>query len=141
MYISIYVFGHSFWCSQQLKMLESKISHEKKKCTHEILTKKKFGPTKYLQKEIWPTKYPRENFFNSRNIHEKKIWTHEIPTRKNFGPTKYPHKKILDPRNTHEKKFRALETLTKARWHDDTRSMRPTMARNPWNLAHSLFSS
>ena len=53
--------------------------------------------------------------------------THKIPTRKIFGPTKYPREKVLDPRNTHEKKFRAHYILT-----------RPTMTRDPLNLAHSI---
>ena len=80
-----------------------------------------------------------------RNIHEKKIldprkyprektWTHEIPTKKSFKPTKYPREKTLDPRNTHEKYY---ET-TKARWHDGTKPTRPTMAREPQNLARSI---
>ena len=47
--------------------------HEKKFSTHEIPTRKKFGPTKY----------PRDQ-----------IWAHEIPTRKNFGRTEYPREKI-----------------------------------------------
>ena len=47
-----------------------------------------------------------------QNFHEKKFWTHETPTRKNYGPTK-------------------------ARWHDDSRSMRATMARDSQNVAHS----
>ena len=55
-------------------------THEKKIWTHEILTRKTFGPTKLD---------PRE-----------KIWTHEIPKRRNldplntdeeiFGPKRYP---------------------------------------------------
>ena len=47
---------------------------------------------------------------NPQKNHQKKSSTHEIPTRTNFGPTK-------------------------ARWHD---GLRPTMAQNPRNLAHSL---
>ena len=78
-----------------------------------------------------------------QNIHEKIFWTHEIPTKKTFDPqntyekkiwsTKFPREKILDSRNTHEKKFRTLED-TVARW-----PTRPTMARAPRNLAHSII--
>ena len=42
----------------------------------------------------------------------KKIWIHEIPKKKNCGPTK-------------------------ARWHNGTKPTRPTMVRDPRNLAHS----
>ena len=79
---------------------------------------------------LWPTKYPREKILDPRNTHKKKYWTHEIPTRKNLRPTKYPRENILDPPNAHEKNFR-----TKRR-HDATR---PTMVRDPRNLAHSAF--
>ena len=79
---------------------------------------------------------------------EKTIWTHKIPTRRNFSPTKYSRKKnfgptkytreiIFDPRTNHKKKFRTHEIPTKARWHDHTRSTRPTMAHDPLNLAYS----
>ena len=56
-------------------------------------------------------KYPREKISDPRNTHENKSWTHEIPTRKDFEPTK-------------------------ARWQHSTR---PTMAQDPWNLAHSVI--
>ena len=80
-----------------------------------------------------------------RNIHEKKFWTHEnthkkklgptkYPQKKSFRPTKYPWEKPLDPRNTHEKNYGP----TKARWHDGTKPTRPTMAREPQNLARSI---
>ena len=78
--------------------------------------------------------YPRntyEKILYPQNIHEKKFWTHKIPTGKNFRRTKYPWEKISDPQKTHEKKFRTR----KVRWYDGTR---PTMARNPRNLAHSF---
>ena len=77
------------------------------------------------RKNIGPTKYPQEIILNPRNTQEKKLWTHEIPTRKNFGSTKYPWEKFW----THE-------TPTKARRHCGTR---PTMARDPRNLAHSIL--
>ena len=77
-----------------------------------------------------------------RNSHEKKIWTHEIPTKNNFRPTKYPGEEIWNPRNTCEKKHWTHEIstrknygTTKAWWYDGTR---PTMARDPRNLAHSV---
>ena len=69
-----------------------------------------------------------------RNIHEKKFWTHENTHKKKLGPTKYPQKKVSDPRNTHEKNYGP----TKARWHDGTKPTRPTMAREPQNLARSI---
>ena len=63
---------------------------------------------------------------NNKITHEKKFGTHEIFTGN-----------IWDPRNTHEKKFGAHEIPTKARWHDATKPTRPTIARDPPNLAHS----
>ena len=62
----------------------------------------------------------------SRNNHEWKFWTYEIRTRKRLGPTEHPREKILDPWNNHE------GTMARC-----TRPMRPTMARNLQNLAHS----
>ena len=61
-------------------------------------------------------KYPREKLLDPRNTHEKKIETHEIPTKKILGPTK-------------------------GRWHGGTRPTRPTMARDPRNLAHSILNT
>ena len=62
--------------------------------------------------------------------------------RRNFEFSNYPREKNSDPRNTHEKKFQTHEiptgktfVPTKARWHDGTR---PTLARDPQNLAHFL---
>ena len=81
MYLCISVFCHSFSCSQQLKILN-----------HEIPTRKNFEHTKY----------PREKFFDPRNIHEKIV-----------RPTIYPRGKILDPRNTHAKNFSTYEILTR----------------------------
>ena len=48
-----------------------KITHERKFWTHEIPTRKNFGPTKHPRKKIWDT----------RNIHERIFWTHEILTK------------------------------------------------------------
>ena len=76
--------------------------------------RKSFGPMKYLR---------------------GKIWTHEIPTRKKLGPPKNPRGKISDPQ-INQKYF----CHTKARWHDGTRPTRPTTARDPRNLAHSLHT-
>ena len=59
-------------------------THEKQFRTHEITTRKSFGPTKY----------PRENF-----------WTHEIPRRRGkhfWTREKYPREKISDTQNTRE---------------------------------------
>ena len=53
---------------------------------------------------------------------QKKLWTN-----------KYQREKILDPGNTLQKSFGPM----KARWHGGTRPMRPTMARDSRNLAHS----
>ena len=58
--------------------------------------------------------------FGSMNTHEKIFWTHEIPKRKNLGPTKYP---------------------TKGRWYDGTKFTRPTIACDPWSLAHPSISN
>ena len=73
----------------------------KKSWTHEIPTRKKFGPAKY----------PREKTWNPRNTHAKIFWTHEIPTRKNFEPMKYPREKTLDPRNTRWGKTQMLKKI------------------------------
>ena len=72
-------------------MLDQWNTHEKKILTHEIPTRKKFWPTKYLRKRNFgPTKYPREKNFDPRNTYEKEI---------------------LEPRNTYKKIFRSHETL------------------------------
>ena len=64
---------------------------------------------------------------NYEITHTRKFWTHKTPTRKNLGPTKYPRQKIFDPRNTDE-----------GTMYDGTK---PTMVRDPQNLAHSKTSS
>ena len=64
-------------------------------------------------KDFRPMKILTRKNLDPRNTNEKKFQTHEIPTRKNYGPTK-------------------------ARWHDSMRPTRPTMARDPRNLAHSI---
>ena len=53
-----------------------------------------------------------------------KSWTHEIPTSKKIETHEIPTRKIFGP--------------TKAQWHGGTRPTRPTMARDPRNLAHSF---
>ena len=105
-----------------------------KSWTHEMPTRK----------NLRPTKYPREKVWDLGNTHEKKIGTHEIPTKKSLRSTKYPRKKVWDARNTHEKIFWTHKIPTgkifgptKARWHSGTRPTRPTMARDPRNLARS----
>ena len=80
------------------KFLDPQSTHEKKFWTHEIPTRKNFGPTTYL----------REKILDPRNTYEKKFWTHGIPTRKNFGPT-------------HEIPMRKYFESTNARWHSGTR--------------------
>ena len=74
-----------------------------------------------MRKNFGPTKYPRENIWDSRNTNEKNFRTHEIPTKKTFGPTKYPREKIWEPRNIREKILSNREIPTKAQWHDGTR--------------------
>ena len=80
----------------------------------------------------------------NHEIPTRKNWTHKIPTTKNFGSTKYPQEKYLHPRNTHEKKnldprnSHEKNFLKYSRRHDDFRFTRPTAARDPLNLAHSL---
>ena len=100
-------------------------TREKKFWTLKIPTRKYFGPTKYPLKVFGPTTYPWEKILNPRNTHEKKFWTHKMPTSKGFGPTKYPREKKFGP--------------TQERWHDNTRPTRPTIARDPLNLAHSFY--
>ena len=73
-------------------------------------------------------KYPREEIGDPPNTDEKK-----------WGPTKYPREKSEDPRNTHGKKLMTHELPMKARWYDVTRPTRPTMARDPLNLAQSYM--
>ena len=77
---------HFLSCGQQLKItklptreilnpreknLNPQNTHEKNFWTHEIPTRKTFGPTKY----------PREKIWEPRNIHEKILSNHEIPTK------------------------------------------------------------
>ena len=101
---------------------------------------------KYLNHEInykkknEPTKYSPEKNSDPRNIHEKKFQTHEAPTRKKVWTHEIPTRKILDPQNTHEKKFWTRKIPTNARWHDGTKPTRPTIKRDPRNLAHSFSS-
>ena len=91
-------------------------THEKKFCTHEIPTRKNFGPTKYPREKTLDTR----NTHKTRNTPENIFWTHEIPTRKYFGPTKYP-RKHFGARHTDE----------------------GTMALNPrdpqWNATHEIL--
>ena len=82
------------------------------------------------------TKLPmRENFESTRKnfghakCPQKKFQTYKIRKRKNRGPTKYEREKI----GTHEILTKKYFGLTKY-------PGRPTMTRNLWNLAHSLFS-
>ena len=82
---------------------------------HKIPTRKNLGPTKYPQEKIW----------DPRNTHKKIFWTVEIPTRKNFGSMKYPREKNSYP--------------WKAQWQGGTRPTRPTIAREPQNLAHPII--
>ena len=59
--------------------------------------------------------------------------------RKYLGLMKYPREKIEDPQNTHGKKLMTHKLPMKARWYDVTRPTRPTMAREPLNLAKSYM--
>ena len=59
------------------KILDPRITHEKRSWIHKIPTGEKFRPTKY----------PREKVSDPRNTHEKKFRIHQIPRRKTFGPT------------------------------------------------------
>ena len=75
------------------KIFDPGNTHEKKLRTHDISTRKNFGPTKY----------PREKISNARNTHEKRPWTNKIPSTKSFGPTRYRRRPdatmTLDPRD------------------------------------------
>ena len=114
MHLYISVFCHSFSCSQQLKIFESRNQSH-------IQTLR--DTRTHIHKHKWPHEIPTRKILDPQNIHEKKTWTHEIPSRKKirthetptreyFGPTKYP------------------------RWQDGTSSTRPTMARDSQHLAH-----
>ena len=59
------------------KILDPRSTYEKKIRTHDVPTRKSYGPTKY----------PREKLRDQRSTHEKKFQSHEIPTRKNSEPT------------------------------------------------------
>ena len=84
-----------YFCIQQLKIFESRISKKKKK-------RKNIGPTKYPQEKISDPRSNQDKKFRTHetpilekildprnNTHEKKNWTHEIPRSKNFRPTKH----------------------------------------------------
>ena len=79
---------------------------------------------KYISMPLFLMRPTTENY---EITNERKFWTHEIPSRKNFGPTKYPREN-----------FRTHEIPTKEGWHDGTTLTRPTMARDPRNLANSF---
>ena len=64
-------------------------------------------------------------YFFSCSKHQKIM---KLPTSKDLEPTKYPREKIGDPWTTHE------DTM-------GTRPTRPTMARDPLNLAHSYLKN
>ena len=97
-------------------------------------------PRNTHEKTILTHQVPMRENFRSTNTHpQENFRPHQIPTRKNFGPTKYPRENILDPRNTHEKKLWAQEIPTKARWHDSTKSTRPTMAHFGTQLKFSTL--
>ena len=135
MYFWISAFVTLAHAASNCKSFNHEINHKKKKWTHEILTRKNFGPTKYSRKKFWthkvhirknfgPTKYPREKNSDSW-ISTRKLRTYKKVTTKNSGPLKYPWWKFWDH-----------EIPTNVRWHDDTKPTRPTIARDPRNLAH-----
>ena len=135
MYFWISAFVTLAHAASNCKSFNHEINHKKKKWTHEILTRKNFGPTKYSRKKFWthkvhirknfgPTKYPREKNSDSW-IFTRKLRTYKKVTTKNSGPLKYPWWKFWDH-----------EIPTNVRWHDDTKPTRPTIARDPRNLAH-----
>ena len=93
--------------SHENKKLKPQNTHEKENWTHEIPTRKHFGPTKYT----------REKILDPRNTHGKNYWTH----------TKYQSDKISDPRNTRK------GTIT--RWyetHETHNDTWPTKFRTFW---------
>ena len=92
-------------------------------------------PRNTARKNLTPTKYPRENILDPRNIYEKNFWTHEIPAKKNLRLSKYPREDILEQGSSHEKNFRthkiperknfglakySRETFSDPQKHDDT---------------------
>ena len=68
------------------KKLDPRTTHKKKLWSHKLLTRKKFGLTKYQQKKI----------LDPRITHENKFRTHKTPTRptmasesRNLGHSSY----------------------------------------------------
>ena len=98
----------------------------------------------WFEKEYAVSDIFLRDFFSCRQLLKiTKLPTRENvePTRKNLGTTKYQREKYLEPRNTHGEHFWPTQysrNTTKARWHDSTRSTKPTMARDQQNLAHSI---
>ena len=90
------------------------------------LSRKTFGPKKYLA----------ENILDPQNINEKKFRTYKIPTRKNFGPKKSPQEKNFDPWHKQEKKFGTHEIPPEKNM--DPQRHDGTMARDS-RRTHSCF--
>ena len=100
------------------KIPEPRNTHEKKKSwTHETPTIKNLGLKKYK----------RDKISDPRNTRQKEFWTHRILTRKSLGSSKYPQEKNLG-----HAKYQ-LRKISDLRRHN---CARPTMARDPQNLAH-----
>ena len=66
-------------------------TYEKRFWTHELPQEKNLGPTKH----------PRENTWDPRNTHEKIFWAHSIPTKTGWrGATRPTRPKMArDPQN------------------------------------------
>ena len=92
---------------------------------------------RYISMPLFLIRPTNENY---EITHERKFWTHEIRTEKIWNPQN-THEKIFKSHKIHTwKKFSSHEIPSKAGWHHGTRPTRPTMARDPRNLAHSFKS-
>ena len=136
-----------------------------KALNHEINYKKKLNPRNTHETKFWTQEIPTRKMLNPQSTHEKNFRSHEYP-RRNFGRTKYSQKKKFRPKNTHEKNFWTHELLTiknlglsnthekkslkplkypgktnlhpqNARRHSGTKPTKPTIARDPRNIAQT----
>ena len=74
------------------------------------------------------------NILYPRNTPKENVCTYDVPTKKSFGPTKCLRKKFW----THEILTRkTFAPISYPQMHNISRPTRPTIARDPRNLAHS----
>ena len=114
--------------TSRTKILDSQNTDEEIFCSHEIPTRKNFGPTNYL----------RKNLLEPQNSHMKKFWTHEIPIKTKFWTHEIHTRIFLESQNTHEKKCWTMEIPTGKNIGPQRHN--GTMARDQRNLAHLVIS-